>query len=99
MAADESNDNGTDVGLWLVAKPTKDDPVEVRQLKERVYELESKLDICLRYTQGELYDPAWLAVDYGGTGWEKDPTVQAIAHAIMDRDDAIRELQDRLLHN
>lgn len=93
MAADESNDNGTDAGAWLVAKPVVNEPENVKQLKTHVYELEGKLDICYRYTQGELYDPSWLAVDYGGTGWEKDPKVEAVAEAILDRDNRIRELE------
>ena len=48
----------------------------VRTLEERAEAAEGKLDIIKRRLAGEPDDE--LATDYGGTGWEEDPTVLAV---------------------
>jgi len=49
----------------------------IRALEERAEAAEGKLDIIKRRLEGEPDDE--LAIDYGGTGWESDPTVLAVA--------------------
>ena len=48
----------------------------VRALEERAAAAEGKLDIIKRRLEGEPDDS--LAIDYGGTQWEEDPTVLAV---------------------
>ena len=49
----------------------------IRALEERAEAAEGKLDIIKRRLEGEPDDS--LASDYGGTGWESDPVVLAVA--------------------
>lgn len=48
----------------------------IRALEERAEAAEGKLDIIKRRLEGEGDDE--LAIDYGGTKWEEDPTVRAV---------------------
>ena len=48
----------------------------VHALEERAEAAEGKLDLIKRRLEGEPDDS--LAIDYGGTGWEEDPTVLAV---------------------
>ena len=48
----------------------------IRTLEERAEAAEGKLDIIKRRLEGEGDDE--LAIDYGGTQWEEDPTVLAV---------------------
>ncbi len=48
----------------------------VRALEERAEAAEGKLDIIERRLEGEPDDE--LAIDFGGTGWDNDPTVLAV---------------------
>ena len=50
----------------------------ISELEAHIRELEGKLDICKRYAEGEGRDPVYLAIDYGGTGWETDPACVAV---------------------
>ncbi len=49
----------------------------VADLTARTEAAEGKLDIIKRRLEGEGDDE--LAIDYGGTGWESDPVVLAVA--------------------
>lgn len=51
--------------------------------EDTIRKLEAQLDICLRYTQGEAEDPALLANDYGGTGWEQHPACKAVGELAL----------------
>lgn len=77
-------------------------PKDLEDLLAEHKALKAKLDICIRYTQGEVNDPALLANDYGGLGYEQDPVCQAVAQVGAERDalkEQMREVAGLLLDN
>jgi len=77
---------------------------ELTRLKVEIEALKGKLDIIKRESEGE--DETELAIQYGGTGWEKDPAVVAARNlrsraeraenARSDSDEALTELSAAL---